>query len=215
MPEKKRPVLISHASSPPIQLPELWPMYYPQWLIAPTEVVHAAALKKFPTQADIFPFCKYVVAELTPYLCQILRADLRILRMTDLVESYLISNCRDSAMRFELMQQIRVSSEWQSLAEQSTIKPPPTESETPAEASEPAAKSEPVKTHRELVDDYIAEVFEKTGRSINREEIWRKAKYQRPREFEYWQFQDPKRKQNRTAHQRFMNLLTVEKPHLK
>jgi hypothetical protein len=183
-------------------------MYYPQWLEAPTEVAQAAALKRFPTRADIFPFCKCVLAGLTPYLCQRLRADLRVLRMRGLMESYLDSNC-PKAMREQLMQQIRLSDEWQSLAEQSTIEPPA------AEASEAIAKSEPVKTNRELVNAYIAEVYEKTGRSINREEIWRKAGYKRPREFEYWQSQDPRRKPNRTAHQCFMNLLIVEKPHLK
>jgi hypothetical protein len=188
-------------------------MYYPQWLEAPTEVAQAAALKKFPTKADIFPFCKCVLVKLTPYICQRLRADLRVLRLRALMESYLDTNC--PAMKDQLLQEIRLSDEWQALAEQSTIEPLAAGSEASAEASGPIAKSEPVKTNRELVDAYIAEVFEKTRRSINREEIWRKAGYKRPREFEYWQSQDPKRKPNRAAHRCFMNLLTVDKPHLK
>jgi hypothetical protein len=98
-------------------------MYYPEWLEAPTEVAQAAALKRFPTKADLVPFCQCVLAQLTPYICQILRVDLRVLRMRGLMESYLDTNC--PAMKDQHMQEIRISDEWQSLAQQSTINPPP------------------------------------------------------------------------------------------
>jgi hypothetical protein len=115
-------------------------MNYIQGLIPRTETALNRALKKFPTQADIFPFCLHVVADMTPYLCQVLREDLRLHEMRKLVEDLLFFNCPGSAVRFQLMQELRSSAEWQALAERSTIEPLSAKSETPDEAPAPEAE---------------------------------------------------------------------------
>jgi hypothetical protein len=65
---------------------------------------------------------------------------------------------------------------------------------------------------RRAVDDYIAEVLEKTGKRITRTDFWKAARYRTRTEFERWQRNDPRT--TRTANERFTRLLQ-EKPHLK
>lgn len=65
---------------------------------------------------------------------------------------------------------------------------------------------------RALVDAYIAEVFEKTGKRITRTDIWKHARYRSRTEFERWERGD--HRATKTAHERFTGILT-EKPHLK
>jgi hypothetical protein len=80
--------------------------------------------------------------------------------------------------------------------------------------SEPTAGTRGKPTDRRaMVDAYIEEVLQKTGKRITKTVIWKKAGYKRRTEFERWERQDPKRP-NRTAHEKFMKILT-EKPHLK
>jgi hypothetical protein len=65
---------------------------------------------------------------------------------------------------------------------------------------------------RAAIEAYRKEVFERTGKTITKTDIWKKARYKTRSEFERWQRNDPKA--TKTAHQRFTLLLT-EKPHLK
>jgi hypothetical protein len=68
-------------------------------------------------------------------------------------------------------------------------------------------------TRRAKVDAYIDEVFRAAGKRITRTDFWRAARYATRTEFERWERDDPK-KRNRTADQRFTQIL-AEKPHLK
>jgi hypothetical protein len=67
---------------------------------------------------------------------------------------------------------------------------------------------------RAMVDAYIEEVRLKTKKRITRKDIWREAGYKARTEFERWERQDSKRR-NQSAHERFTRILSVEKPHLK
>ena len=67
-------------------------------------------------------------------------------------------------------------------------------------------------SRRKAVDAYIEEVFSRTGKRINRTDIWKHAAYKSRTEFEKWERNDPK-KVNKTAHERFTGILT-KKPHL-
>jgi len=85
-------------------------------------------------------------------------------------------------------------------------------SELPADAGMHAAVESTGLEHRAKVDAYKAEVLRKTGRQITRADIWKAADYKSRSEFERWERNDSKR-QNKTAHRRFMQVLT-QKPHL-
>lgn len=76
------------------------------------------------------------------------------------------------------------------------------------------ARSETVKStnRRALVDEYITEVLQKTGKRINRTGVWKKAGYSTRTEFERWQRQD--HRATKTADENFTRILR-EKPHLK
>jgi hypothetical protein len=74
------------------------------------------------------------------------------------------------------------------------------------------AKRKP-EDHRAMVNTYIAEVLDKTGKRITRKDIWRKAGYKSRTEFERWERQDAARP-NRAAAEAFNRILR-EKPHLK
>jgi hypothetical protein len=82
-----------------------------------------------------------------------------------------------------------------------------------AEAEQSGVASILATERRALVDKYIDEVYDRTGKRITRTEIWRKAGYSTRTEFERWQRQDPKA--TPTAHEKFMRLLQKERPHLK
>lgn len=81
------------------------------------------------------------------------------------------------------------------------------ETQTPSIA--PTTRAE----RRAMVDAYIEEVFRQTGNRITRTAVWKKAGYRSRTEFERWERSDPRA--SKTAHQRFTNLLLIEKPHLK
>jgi hypothetical protein len=66
---------------------------------------------------------------------------------------------------------------------------------------------------RKMVDAYIEEVWNKTGKRIARKDIWSRAGYKNRTEFERWEKNDPKHP-NRAADHKFTQLLTVEKPHI-
>jgi hypothetical protein len=78
----------------------------------------------------------------------------------------------------------------------------------------PSEKGEMPKSRRALVDAYIKEVWDKKRLKIKRKDIWQGAGFTNPREFQYWQSQDSKRRPNKEAHKNIMRVLT-EKPHLK
>jgi hypothetical protein len=58
------------AKPQPVRIPEGFPDYYPQQLWARTEVVIAGAMEKHPTQAELLPMMRLVVAELMPDFCR-------------------------------------------------------------------------------------------------------------------------------------------------
>jgi hypothetical protein len=66
---------------------------------------------------------------------------------------------------------------------------------------------------RALVDGYIDEVFKSTGKRLTRKSIWQAVGYKTRAEFERWERCDERA--TATASERFVRLLTVEKPHLK
>jgi len=93
----------------------------------------------------------------------------------------------------------------------------PPQKKSPPRVEPPASiikgvESNPEDRHK-MVDAYIAEVLDKTGKRITRTAIWRKAGYKSRTEFERWQRQDPKRL-NPSAADAFNRVLR-EKPHLK
>jgi hypothetical protein len=70
---------------------------------------------------------------------------------------------------------------------------------------------------RKAVDAYIEEVFRRTGKRINRTDIWKSVHYKSRAEFERWEsrwYEKSGKKPNATANRLFTNLLT-EKPPLK
>ncbi len=67
--------------------------------------------------------------------------------------------------------------------------------------------------NKAAVDEYIAEVFEKTGKKITKKDIWVLAGYGTRTEFERWQRNDRKRR-NPSAASKFSKIIS-EKPHLK
>jgi hypothetical protein len=67
---------------------------------------------------------------------------------------------------------------------------------------------------RSMVEAYIEEVRIKTGKRITKKDIWSRAGYKNPTEFERWQRQDSEHP-NMAAHEIFTRMLCVEKPHLK
>jgi hypothetical protein len=67
---------------------------------------------------------------------------------------------------------------------------------------------------RALVQAYIRQVLEKTGKRITKKDIWSRAGDTSRSEFERWERKDPKNP-NRAADERFTRLLTEEKPHLR
>jgi hypothetical protein len=75
------------------------------------------------------------------------------------------------------------------------------------------AKETAGNSRRVQVDDYIVEVWEKTGKKITRKMIWEKAGYKSRTTFERWERQDPKRP-NKAADNNFTRILH-DKPHLK
>lgn len=81
-----------------------------------------------------------------------------------------------------------------------------------AAIAELSLENEPT-NRRALVNRYIQEVLQKTGKRITRKDIWKTAGYHSRTEFERWERQDAKRP-NSTAHVNFMRVLS-EKTHLK
>lgn len=75
------------------------------------------------------------------------------------------------------------------------------------------ASESPKNDRRALVDAYIEEVFQKTGRRITRTTIWKSAGYKSRSEFERWERRDVRR-QNKSADNNFRRILE-DKPHLK
>jgi hypothetical protein len=65
---------------------------------------------------------------------------------------------------------------------------------------------------RQVVDAYIEEVLQMTGKHITRTDIWKSARYKTRTEFERWERDSPRA--TKTAHERFSRILR-EKPHLK
>ncbi len=78
---------------------------------------------------------------------------------------------------------------------------------------EPESNLSSATARRDLVDNYIDEVFERTGKQITRKDIWSAAKYKTRTEFEKWQRAD-KKKVNACAAENIMRVLQ-QKPHLK
>jgi hypothetical protein len=86
----------------------------------------------------------------------------------------------------------------------------PVPSMTSAKAE--AAQGESV-DRRAMINAYIQEVLEKTGKRITRKHIWSKAGYTTRTEFERWERRD-RRYSNRSADETFTRILR-EKPHLR
>jgi hypothetical protein len=71
---------------------------------------------------------------------------------------------------------------------------------------------------RALVEAYVAEVFQNTGKRITRTEIWKQARYKSRAEFERWEsywYEKRGGKTNKSADRQFTHLLTEQKRHLK
>ena len=108
---------------------------------------------------------------------------------------------------------------WQAwaLRERARVAPEPQAVITPAEqppvAIRTKAKDRNKTDRRAAVDEYIEEVFTKTGERITRTDIWKSAGYKSRTEFERWERDDPIRP-NAAAHEIFTRIL-IEKPHLK
>lgn len=100
----------------PIRIPAEYPMYYPIQLLPRTEVVVAEATRKYSKEDHLVPWLKTILTELTPDFCRLLRGDLGLLRMEDLIHSLLVTNCRDPRQQELLVQEIRKSDEWLAFA---------------------------------------------------------------------------------------------------
>jgi hypothetical protein len=140
------------------------------------------------------------------------------LRMLIIIEySEKVANGTDSeSFERELTREIKESENWRrhisKLAAIARAQATPHMADT--EKTVNSRKGLEKNSKRELVNDYIEEVFKKTRKRINRTAIWKAAGYKTRTEFERWERDDPQ-KRNKTAHERFMRILTTEKPHLK
>lgn len=140
----------------PTQMPLDWPPYYPNNLIPLTTVIIGEALKKFPVQTQTLPLCKYVISRLTPHLCaavqrKILRADLALSRMSELLHYLSVSNCDDSEASFRLEQETMRSDEWLKLAGEIARVPSAAANDssyTHLEAEKPETKEGALKSRR-------------------------------------------------------------------
>ena len=96
-----------------------------------------------------------------------------------------------------------------------TPQPEQTAREAPNERD--AGKEEPPipppPTNRAIWEGYRREVREKTGKRLRQKDVWSQF-YSDRTELQRWLKQSPKYF-NAAAHEKFMNLLLVEKPHLK
>jgi len=114
-----------------------------------------------------------------------------------------------------VMQEYRKSAEWSRYQRnllavaKAQSKPTWNKNEQPLDSTPQRCAEE----RRARVDAYIDEIFQKTGKRINRTSIWKAARYTRRTEFERWERCDPKRT-NKTADEVFTRILK-EKPHLK
>jgi hypothetical protein len=82
-------------------------------------------------------------------------------------------------------------------------------SELPKESTPESIKA----SRTELVNAYIDEVFQRTGKRITRTDIWKSARYKSRTEFERWERNDLERP-NKSANARFTEIL-LKKPHMK
>jgi len=135
-------------------------------------------------------------------------------------QGYNRNNCKLPAMisdwsggiKAEVMLKYRQSPEWQKY-ERQLLRAATTGSQRVKVPSTLVNDRKVASDRVALVDAYINEVEEKTGRKITRTDIWKKARYKSRTEFERWERNDAKRP-NKVANERFTDILH-DKPHLR
>jgi hypothetical protein len=100
-----------------------FPAYYPNHLHPMTWVVIGEAVKKFPVQTEMLALLRFVISGLTPYYSaaveeKILRPDLALGAMGDLIHSLSVHNSDRHSDTFRLEQEARKSDEWLGFAKQ-------------------------------------------------------------------------------------------------
>ncbi len=80
-------------------------------------MIRTKAARKCPKQTQILELCKYFISEMTPLLCEAvkagtMRADLALDAMSDLLNSWLGRNCKDGDEKYPLKQNVEGSDEW-------------------------------------------------------------------------------------------------------
>jgi hypothetical protein len=126
----------------------------------------------------------------------------------------MVSNWNGSVLS-DVMRQYQASPEWASY-ERSLLRVAKVQSKA-QEVRQPEklknTSQDTAERRRAAIDSYIEEVLDKTGKRINRTDIWRKLGYKSRSPLEAWERCDPKRP-NKSADERITRLLK-EKPHLK
>lgn len=127
-----------------------YPPYYPQHLVAETQLIIAKAVKKFPTLDLILPLCRYVTARLRPVMMREtsgVRPDLVLMHMDELLKYMLIEHFPDADTQFHLRQKILTSNEWLALAKAVAKKCRAPMPEKPREATAPVPSRESIQVN--------------------------------------------------------------------
>ncbi len=187
---------VSHGPKPTQPLLN-WPMYYPQQLIPQTTVIILEAIKRFPVQTQTPELCRCVISGLTPHFCaavqsEVLRADLALSTMSDLLHDLVVTNCHDSE-RFRIEQETKKSDEWLRFARKLRKLAAP---------SSGAGK----KDRRAQIDSFLTKLAD-SGRKAKRKDIWIVAGYKGRTEFE--RFQSESRRATAAAIAAFSRVLAM------
>jgi hypothetical protein len=194
------------------KVPDGPPDHFPKGLWSRTYLVLLEAQKEFSVQERTLELCKRVTSHMTPLFIEALKdgkikADAVLTRygggMYDLLDSLLREN-DSGVLRGEVMK----SAEWKKLAEAIVDE----EARRYGTNSLAGAQGQNEKDRHAMVDAYLAEVLDRTGKRITRKDFWKAAGYSNATEFERWQRDDPKA--NISAGQNFKRILET-KPHLK
>lgn len=226
---------LSHSATPTRVLAEA-PTGFPIELWPQANLIIFDSTREFRDQTQALPFCKSIIAKITPLLCSAVEnGNLKVNdvdRMVGkLIHDLAVYNSNYDRDGWKLETEVMNSDEMHNLVRKlaeltprafgphapRTLKPERKENlplvqplNSPL-AAQPALSD--VSDRRSLVNKYIEEVGRVTGKRITRKDIWSKAGYRSRTEFERWERRDPKNP-NKSANRAFQRILN-EKPHLR
>ena len=168
----------------PSAAPNYLPPHYPSVLLtAQTDLIICKAVKQFPVQTQVAELCKCADRQLRPHFRRaisenLLRQDMALFEMKELLRHLLIRNCDSDSLRDELTNAVMRSQEWERLAKDVVSLAAPQQLESTGKRS---------RNNRARIDAYIDRVRQNTGQEISRTDIWTVAGYKCRTEFQPYQ----------------------------